>query len=202
MSEIPTGTHAGPAAPSAATAAATGGEPLRGRPVLPAAYGMPAGPSPDQVPWSWALERLTGARNYWLCTTSPDGTPHVMPLWALWRSGALMFSADPSSRKIRNLAGTPRAAVHLESGDDVVVLHGSVDAVTEPGERAGFWDAYAGKYDFRPDPADPAFGVYRMRPDVGLGWRQDGFPATMSRWTFPASSTDPARGTPRPAPPP
>jgi hypothetical protein len=48
-------------------------------------YGvLPADQGSGLLPWSWALERLRNARNYWLTTVWPDGRPHVMPVWAVW----------------------------------------------------------------------------------------------------------------------
>jgi hypothetical protein len=36
--------------------------------------------------WSHAEERLERARNYWIATTRPDGTPHAAPVWGYgWR---------------------------------------------------------------------------------------------------------------------
>lgn len=89
---------------------------------MPASYGSLG---EEGVPWSWAEERLEQARNYWLCTTRADGRPHAAPVWALWR--LLWFSTDPSSQKVRNVAREPRAVVHLESGDDVVIVEGVIE---------------------------------------------------------------------------
>lgn len=35
-----------------------------------------------KLPWLWATERLTEARNYWIVTTRPTGQPHSRPVWA------------------------------------------------------------------------------------------------------------------------
>ena len=41
--------------------------------------------------------------------------------------------APAGPRKGRNLAENPNVAVHLESGDDVVILEGVAEVVTDPG---------------------------------------------------------------------
>src|SRR3954467_12923982 len=95
------------------------------RPSMPTGYGIATGDD-GQLPWSWVERECTKSRNYWICTTRPDGRPHAMPVWGLWFDGALVFSTDPASTKGRNLAARPDVVVHLESGDDVVIVEGRV----------------------------------------------------------------------------
>ncbi|MDQ6675132.1 MAG: pyridoxamine 5'-phosphate oxidase family protein [Chloroflexota bacterium] len=103
--------------------ATSGIEPVRSRPVLPKGYGVPEAEEGMQT-WSWAVERLESALNYWFSTTRPDGRPHAMPAWAVWVDHALYFDGSPETRRSRNLAVNPAIAVHLESGDQVVILEG------------------------------------------------------------------------------
>lgn len=153
------------------------------RPVMPAGYGLAADDA-GELPWSAVAHQLESARNYWLVTTRPDGRPHAMPVWGLWYADRLVFSTDPASRKGRNLAANPAAVVHLESGDDVVVLEGRVGPFDgDPGDFAARYD---GKYGFRPDPDAAAQGVYTLRPSVALAWRERDFPTSATRWLLPA----------------
>lgn len=153
------------------------------RPLMPVGYGIAMGRE-GLLPWSWVMERLTVARNYWLATTRPDGRPHVMPVWGLWLDGALAFSTARGSRKARNFALHPDAVVHLESGDEVVILEGPVHEVTDAALLARFADAYEAKYRFRPDPHDAANGTYVLRPRVAFAWREQDFPVSATRWRF------------------
>ena len=93
------------------------------RPSMPDGYGVP---DTDEglLDWSWAVERLESALNYWFATTRPDGRPHAMPAWAVWLDGGLYFEGSPLTRRARNLAANPAVVVHLESGDEVVILEG------------------------------------------------------------------------------
>src|SRR5215469_16280688 len=93
------------------------------RPRLPRDYGVPE-TDEGMVAWSWAVDQLTVARNYWFCTTRPDGRPHARPAWAVWVDDSLYFDGSPETRRGRNLAHNPAITVHLESGDQVVVLEG------------------------------------------------------------------------------
>ena len=146
---------------------------------MPAGYGIATEPE-GALPWSWVEEQCTEARNYWICTTRDDGRPHAMPVWGLWLDGSVVFSTDPSSRKGRNLTARPDIVVHLESGDDVVVLEGRV----EPMDRAllpSFVDRYEAKYSHRPSETETA-GVYRLRPSRVLAWREKDFPTSATRF--------------------
>src|SRR5579864_8114798 len=94
-----------------------------GLPDVPPLYGLKA--RKEFLPFTHAEQRLATARNYWICTARPDGRPHSIPVWGFWMDGALYFGTARSSRKARNLAHNPALSVHLESGDDVVILEGS-----------------------------------------------------------------------------
>src|SRR5437763_10532134 len=91
------------------------------RPLMPSGYGISA-KAEGFVSWTWVAEQLVASRSYWVCTTRPDGRPHAMPVWGLWLADRLLFSTDPTSLKARNFTDRPDVVVHLESGDDVVVL--------------------------------------------------------------------------------
>jgi hypothetical protein len=166
-----------------------GAEPARDRPDLPADYGVPRDDA-TLLPWAWAVERLEQARNYWFSTTRPDGRPHAMPAWAVWLDGALYFDGSPETRRARNLARNPALNVHLESGDEVVVLEGEAHPAGRPerafAERlaAAFAAKYGASHDYHPDPGQwDGGGLWVMRPRVAFGWSQ--FPTTMTRWRFP-----------------
>ena len=95
------------------------------RPQMPAGYGV-GDPQYgfEPVQWTWVVERMADARSYWVATTRADGGPHVSPVWGVWRDGAFHFFTDPASLKARNIRRDPRAVVHLESGDEVVIMEG------------------------------------------------------------------------------
>ena len=132
--------------------------------------------------WGWADSRLSAARNYWVATTSPDGRPSVTPVWGVWVDGSVYFGTNARSRKARNLDRNPRVVVHLESGDEVVILNGELEkfALTDP-----IADAYGEKYDYRPNPNETsAEGWYRLRPRRALAWLERDFPKTATRFDF------------------
>ena len=106
-------------------------EPPRDRPTFAQGYGI----KPDGkglIAWNDVRAKLAKSKNYWVATARPDGRPHSMPIWGVWLDGALIFGTDRNSRKARNLQRQPIAIVHLESGDDAVILECDAREVTDP----------------------------------------------------------------------
>lgn len=161
-------------------------EPAATRPLMASGYGVDRDDHAGMLPWSYVTERMAAARNYWVATARPDGRPHVMPVWGLWLDGSFCFSTDPASRKARNIAGRPEIAVHLESGDDVVILEGRVEAVSDRSLLARFADAYDTKYAFRPEVDTPEPAVWRLDARVAFAWQEKDFPSSATRWSFGA----------------
>ena len=91
---------------------------------------MPANP----LSWPEVAARLAAARNYWLSTTTPSGAPHAAPVWGVVTGGTLYLYSERSTVKARNLAADPRVVVHLESGDDVVIVRGTAEDAGSPAE--------------------------------------------------------------------
>ena len=83
--------------------------------------------------------------------------------------------------KGRNLLRDPRVTVHLESGDEVVILEGTVERVRIGGAEA---DAYEAKYEFRPN-SDDADGLWlELRPSVAFAWLERDYPNTATRFDW------------------
>jgi nitroimidazol reductase NimA-like FMN-containing flavoprotein (pyridoxamine 5'-phosphate oxidase superfamily) len=159
------------------------------RPHLPEEYGVPQGDE-DMLPWAWAEERLEKARNYWVCTAGADGRPHSVPVWGAWMDGTLYFDGHPMTRWGRNLKHNPAISVHLESGDEVVILEGDVLDIPkldkERAERLAVLmkSKYASEpYEYEPNPNDwMERGLYALRPKAALAW--GAFPRTLTKWKF------------------
>lgn len=145
-----------------------------------AEYGVPK-TIKGTLPWSHAVERLQKSKNYWIGTVSPEGKPHTMPTWGVWVDNTLYFGGGPQTRWSRNLAENPAVAVHLESGDDVIALEGTVGRITDPNdpEVKSIDDAYEAKYGMR-----HGIPLWMLRPQVVFAWTK--FPNDMTRWKFNA----------------
>ena len=105
-------------------------EPKASRPHMPG-YGVPKDKK-GLLPWSHVTERMAEAQNYWVCTVNSDEQPHATPVWGIWLDDRLYFGGGPQTRRSRNLAGNPAVCVHLESGSDVIILHGDAQELRSP----------------------------------------------------------------------
>lgn len=155
---------------------------------MPKSYRLPAESAADGSGWTRVSVMLAGARNYWVCTTRPDGQPHAMPVWGLWLGEVLYFGTDRASRKGRNLQVNPWINVHLESGDDAVILEGRAEEVTDPLALDLVGEAYQTKYAWRLDPRASDQVVYKVRPRTAFTWLEKDFPHSATRWSFAEAS--------------
>jgi len=151
---------------------------------MPVDYGIRKG-AKGLLPWTHVEERMTGSRNYWVATARPDGRPHVMPVWGVWIERTFYFGTDRRSRKGKNLAKQPAIAVHLESGDDVVIVEGVAAQVTGAPVLAAVDEAYNSKYGMRVVGHPGDTGIFSVSPRTVFAWREKDFPVSATRWVFP-----------------
>jgi general stress protein 26 len=147
---------------------------------MPAGY-VPPGTKTNFLPWDWVTERLAKSHNYWICTTRPNGRPHVAPVWGVWHDGTVVFSTDPRSRKARNLAANPAVTIHLESGDEVVILEGSIERI-ELTSRID--DVYNEKYKMHLSTFPGPAAIYQLKPKKVMAWREKDFGSSATKWEF------------------
>ena len=148
------------------------------------------------ISWAEMRVRLTGARSYWVCTASPGGMPHAMPVWGVWLGERLWFSTGAGTVKARNLNANPRVSVHLESAAEIVSLSGTAAVVPAAARPAEVDAAYAAKYALpgTGEPATIVIGsspVFAVTPRRACGWFEGAFEQSMTRWRFPESGGEP-----------
>ena len=135
------------------------------------------------LPWKWAADRLKKSRQYWIATTRPDGTPHLMVIWGVWFDNSFWFSTGASSRKARNLAENPKCVIGTDDAAEAVILEGTVESIdAQHPEFEKFAKAYEKKYAW--DVREMAQPVLRFRPDVGFGLFEKKFEQSATRWVF------------------
>jgi Pyridoxamine 5'-phosphate oxidase len=161
-------------------------QPKAGRPIMPDGYGVPEN-NKDLLPWSFVEEKMVEARNYWVATATKSGHPAATPVWGAWVDGKFYFDGSPQTRRGRNIAQNPRVVVHLESGDQVVILEGKARIFSGAPERAlaeKVAAAYSAKYSasgYSPTPEQwDAGGLFVFEPETAMGWTQ--FPKDVTRW--------------------
>lgn len=152
------------------------------RPEMPVSYGVPAS-GEGMLPWGHVRERTAPARNYWLSTVRPDGRPHSVPVWGVWVDETLHFGGGRDTRKARNIAANPNVVAHSESGEDVVIIEGVAEEVTDPEAQERIDDAYEAKYGVRHGTP-----VWALRPRVVQAWSS--FPKDATRWVFEGRPKD------------
>jgi hypothetical protein len=135
------------------------------------------------LPWSRVNERLEASRNYWVHTTRTDGRPHVKPVWGLWFEERFYFATSPKSVTGENISANPSLSVNLESGDDVVILEGTAEAVTDPTFLSRLDEAYYRKYSYRlvHEAGGP---VYTLHHKVVFAWLERDFTGSATKYSF------------------
>lgn len=106
-------------------------DPATRRAAFPPDYGTRGGQGDDLPAWEAIEEQLRSAPNYWLTTITSEGRPHARPVDGVWVEGALVFGGSPDTRWVRNMQANPAISAHLPSGDDVVILEGTVELVVD-----------------------------------------------------------------------
>ncbi len=161
-------------------------QPQAGRPLMPDGYGVPEH-NDTVLPWSYVDERMSAARNYWIVTASTDGRPAATPVWGAWVDEKLYFDGSPETRRGRNIAQNPRVVVHLESGDQVVILEGQAQILQSAPERslaervaAVYREKYA-EAGYSPEATQwDQGGLMVFEPRMAMGWTK--FPEDVTRW--------------------
>jgi hypothetical protein len=135
------------------------------------------------LPWKWAADRLKRSRQYWIATTRPGGTPHLMIIWGVWFEDTFWFSTPARSRKARNLGANPRCVIGTDNAAEAVILEGTVEMIdTHDAQFKKFATAYEKKYKW--NVREMAQTVYHFRPSVGFGLFEKKFEQTATRWRF------------------
>lgn len=132
----------------------------------------------ETLPWSWVLGKFAETHNFWLATATPEHGPHTRPVWALWNEDGLLFTTGANSRKARDFKVEPRVAVHSELQREVVVVDGTVEAVS-PTEAD--IDAYAAKYGWHPPGGQSWFVVRPRRVYAAI---EETYPAQATNFDF------------------
>jgi len=130
----------------------------------------------SEVPWEHVEKRLTESINYWMCTVRPNGQPHVVPRWGAYLDGKLYYDGSAETRHAKNLEKNEHVTLHLESGNDVVIMDGISQPASKPNlELAQRLSAvYCAKYESdgyapKPDQWDEG-GLYVFTPRQCLAW--------------------------------
>ncbi len=140
------------------------------------------------IPWNQVDLPLRALRSIWICTTRPDGRPHAVPVWFVWDGTSIYFITRRDMQKAKNLAQQPWIVVHAGDGDDVIILEGRVEIVTDQEELQRIDAAYQDKYvDPHSGARDTIFhedcDLYRAHIKHVMTWEY-GTISTRTDWRF------------------
>lgn len=152
------------------------------RPHMPG-YGI-AKKKTGMLPWKWATDRLGKSKQYWISTTRPDGSPHVMVIWGLWLEDEFWFSTGRKTRKARNLAANPRCVICSDNSEQAVIVEGEVGIVEDAILLKKVFAAYQKKYKM--DVSGMGEPMFRVLPRIVFGLFEKKFGQTATRWLFAA----------------
>ena len=147
-------------------------------------YGLPDEPGADARTWAEIQDAIRDQRNWWICSTRSSGRAHAMPVWGVVVDGRIVWSTGPQTVKAKNLRREPEMVMHLESGDEVIVVEATAKEITPDDLPTGFVDAYQAKYEFE-FPIDNAdYGLWELEPTVVLSWSETDFPTTAVKYVW------------------
>lgn len=61
---------------------------------------------------------LSRETTVWLSTVTPEGAPHLVPIWFSWDGERLFIASKPHARKVRNLRDNPRLMLAIGEPDE------------------------------------------------------------------------------------
>jgi hypothetical protein len=158
--------------------------PIRERPMAPAAYGYSKGRK-GMMDWSDVEAALAAAPVYFLSTISPDGSSHTTPIWGAWVGHHLYFEGGTDTRWSKNLGkdhrmsfGADSKGLHI-SGKGIVVSRPAAEAFNDVKAN------YASKYEYQPTSDD--FRVFSPTVVIALNFTSlENFAQTPTKFRFSA----------------
>jgi general stress protein 26 len=118
-------------------------------------------------------EFLRTERTVRVGTVSPDGEPHVSPLWFVWHDGAMYFNSLKRSRRARDVEEGSRVSACVDAGHEYAELRGAIlygvieEAGDVPDIRQMFGDKYWGGIEI---PEVKSHRWLVLRPDKAVSW--------------------------------
>ena len=125
------------------------------------------------ITWAHASKKLRKEQVYWVCTVRQSSQPHAAPVAGVWRNNSFYFETEPDSVKGRNLSHNPSIVVHVQNGNDTVIIEGSATRETHAVELRRLKADYVRKYEYEPDWSEGSGNiVFKVSPRIAHAWRQ------------------------------
>jgi len=130
----------------------------------------------SSVTWEYVAAQLTEAKNYWLSSVRPNGKPHTVPRWGVFMDNKFYYDGSSETRHAQNIITNPNVSVHLESGDQAIILEGRSQPSDKPESDLAqrLAEEYRRKYTqhgYAPEPSQwDEGGLYIFTPRQCLAW--------------------------------
>ena len=118
---------------------------------------------------------------------APASAPHLIPIWGAWVDDRWYVEGGPT-RWQRNLRENPRMAIHVEFGDEVVIVEGVASELVAPAPPLSdaILAGYAKYKDTKGYEASASSwtdgGLWELRPLRAFAWST--FPRDATRFRF------------------
>jgi len=140
--------------------------PRRVRPKFPEKWHVPNDPK-MWITWAHANNKLTREKVYWISTVGRRGRPHAAPVWGIWKTKRFYFETAPNSVKSRNLSNNPNLVVHVQDGNDTVILEGSAQREKRVESLNRLRKDYVRKYEYTPDWSNEVEQIiFKVEPKI------------------------------------
>jgi general stress protein 26 len=158
--------------------------PRRVRPKFPEKWHVPN--EPDKwIAWDHADSKLAGETVYWISTATRQGKPHSAPVWGIWKNDRLYFETHPSSAKGRNLTANPRLVVHVQDGNDTVIVEGTARREKSAKVLDLLVKEYTRKYGYTPDWSNTRDHiVFKVDPKIVHAWKAPRMHRSLVKFIF------------------
>jgi Pyridoxamine 5'-phosphate oxidase len=118
------------------------------------------------------LEKLRTEVDLWVASASEQGHAYLVPLSYLWDGETLTVATPRASRTARNLTRTGWARVALGPTRDVVIIEGTVEAISI-GIDQELEEEHARAAGFDPRTLSEEYIYLRITPQEIQAWRED-----------------------------
>jgi len=117
------------------------------------------------------LAKLRGDVDLWVASADEAGNAYLVPLSYYWDDSTLTIATPRASRTATNLVRAGWARVALGPTRDVVIIEGSVEAITI-GTDASLEEAHAQATGFDPRTLAEEYVYLRITPQSIQAWRE------------------------------
>jgi hypothetical protein len=119
------------------------------------------------------LHRLERDVDAWVATADGSGgTPYLAPLSFLWDGRVILLATPAASTISRNLQATGKVRLGIGDTRDLVLIHGTAEALTPSELTRELGDAFAAKTGFDPRKLSDPYLYFRIVPRRVQAWRE------------------------------